>query len=128
MKSKSFSEFCNLKEVSQETLEKGTNTADMRMARPVKYDFERQMNLIGQLQDPKNKEAIAKVLSQHPELAATLSQMIKDAVLNHDDVFGRGEAGMDLLHKIGDRKASDIVGSFSGKAPSADKIFPKGLF
>lgn len=93
----------------------GTPSADMRMNRPHEYiNRETTVNLINQLQNPKNKDAIAKVLADHPEMAEELHKMIKDALMHSGNIdyyrmSGDTYQGID---QSADSTADDMVQKF----------------
>lgn len=93
----------------RQNIESGTPVADMRVARPPHYGPEQEAWLIRQLQNPANREQIAKVLKENPSLVQTLTQMIKNSVINTDTLFGRGEGGMATLNQLGTQAANNII-------------------
>lgn len=120
IKLKSFLEYLSIKEAND--LESGTPTADLRVNRPYKYDYDREFeaNLLHRLTNPANKDAITQVLKDHPELRSKLQKMINDAIMRSDDrVFdlwrltpSEKDAYYDKIKDSANRKASDITSSF----------------
>lgn len=104
---KTFSQFLLIKEADLD----GTPPADMRVNRPAKYSIEQQMELIQKLQNPKNKELIAKVLADHPEMASELEGMIKDALMRHSniDYYRMSPQTFDDISNSAQAKSSSMV-------------------
>jgi hypothetical protein len=99
---KSFLDF-----IERNDYENGISTSDMRVNRPDEYDFEKELNLIHQLQNPKNKDAIVKVLKENPKMAEKLATMIKNALMKH--------SGIDW-YRMSDKTFSGIDKSAEGSA------------
>ena len=75
--------------VPEKMLEQGTPTKDMRVNRPAQYNHWHQQDLLGKLMDPSNKEAVAQVLRDHPEVAKKLDEWIREASTKFSSGFGR---------------------------------------
>ena len=95
--------------MKESSLDGGVNPADMRMTRPPQYSPEQEWQLLRQLQNPKNRDAIAKVLSAHPEMAAKLQHMLHQAIMSGSGIDYYKMTG-DTYHNL-DNAAAQKAGS-----------------